>query len=95
MPTLELDTFNNGSVSSDCALFNQQLLNYSECFASNAVSGGSVLNYTAKVVKSTNFPNNENVFVGIIEEIFCEPFIAIETDKTGSKNKIVKYYSPF
>ena len=85
----------NGPVSSTCALANQELLEYSQCFAANAASGGSVLNYTAKVVKSTNFPNNENVFVGIIEEIFCEPFIAIETDKTGSKNKIVKYYSYF
>ena len=85
----------NGPVSSTCALANQELLEYSQCFAANAASGGSVLNYTAKVVKSTNFPINENVFVGIIEEIFCEPFIAIETDKTGSKNKIVKYYSYF
>jgi dynactin complex subunit len=74
----------NGSVSLNCALASQQILAYSQCFAANAAADGSVLNYTANVVKSRNVRNNENVFVGLIGEIFCEPSIDIETDKTGS-----------
>ena len=70
----------NGPVSSNCALANQQLLQYSQCFAANAASVGSVLNYTANIVKSTNVQNNENVFVRLVEEIFCEPSIEIDTD---------------
>jgi hypothetical protein len=84
MPTLELDIISNDSVSSSCALANQQLMNYSQCFAAHAAYGGSVVNYTANVVKSTNV-QNEHVFVGLIEEIFCEPSIYIRTEKTGSK----------
>jgi hypothetical protein len=85
----------NGSVSSNCALANQQLLEYSHCFAANAASDGSVLNYTANVVKSTNVQNDQNVFVGLVEEIFCEPSVDIETDKTGSTNKFFKFYLSF
>ena len=88
-----LDTMDSkGPGSSNCALANQQFLEYSQCFAANAASDGSVLNYTANVVKSTNVQNNENVFVLLVEEIFCEPSIEINTDKTGSRNYIFKFY---
>ena len=83
MPTLEVEFISNDSVSSSCALANQQLLNYSQCFAAHAAYDGSVVNYTANVVKWTNV-QNEHVFIGVIEEIFCEPSIYIWTEKTGS-----------
>ena len=82
-----MDSISNEPVSSNCALANQLILEYSQCFAANAASDGPVLNFTANVVKSTKLQNDENVFVGLVEEIFCEPSIDIETDKIGSTNK--------
>ena len=94
MPTQKLDIMSNDSVSSSCALANQQLLNYSQCFAAHAAYDGSVVNYTANVVKLTNV-QNEQVFVGLIEEVFCEPSIDIGTEKTGSTRYIFKFYLHF
>ncbi|CBY37719.1 unnamed protein product [Oikopleura dioica] len=75
-----LDSIEYGPVSSNCALANRLILDYSHCFSANAGSDASVLNYTANVVK-TAYVDGEEVFVGIVEEIFCEPFVKIRIEK--------------
>ena len=89
-----LDSIENGPVNSNCALANQQILEYSQCFTANAESDGSVLNYTANVVKTTILDGKE-VFVGLVEEIFCEPFVHINFEKTGLSREIFAFYPIF
>ena len=89
-----LDSIENGPVNSNCALANQQILDYSQCFSANADFDGSVLNYTANVVK-TSILDGEDVFVGLVEEIFCEPFVHMNFEKTGSPKKIFAFYPIF
>ena len=89
-----LDRIENGPVNSNCALANQQILDYSQCFSANADVDGSVLNYTANVVK-TSILDGEEVFVGLVEEIFCEPFVHMKFEKTGSLKKIFTFFQYF
>ena len=82
-----LDSIENVPVSSNCALANRLILDYSHCFSANAGSDASVLNYTANVVK-TAYVDGEEVFVGIVEEIFCEPFVKIRIEKKRKTKKM-------
>ena len=89
-----LDSIENGPVNSNCALANQQILDYSQCFSANADFDGSVLNYTANVVKTTILDGN-GVFVGLVEEIFCDPFVHINFEKTGFLRRSLRFIQYF
>lgn len=74
-----LKTVENSTISSDCPLANQQVLEYSNCFSANTDTDAS-LNYTAQVVKTVNL-NGTEISVGLLEEIFCKPAIEIKNEK--------------
>ena len=76
-----LGSVENLTISSDCALANQQVLEYANCFTANTDAGAS-FNYTAQVVKLVNLDGSA-VSAGLLEEIFCKPAIEIKNEKEG------------
>ena len=73
-----VEDIENGTIRSECALSNFQLLEYSKCFTSNISS--TSLNYTSHVVESLTIENT-TVILSVIEEIFCEPEITLKISK--------------